>query len=342
VVARAENHRAAFAGCAEVACSCVAPEPAPAAQAGLSPPATRRPRVAVLAVGVRMRFYPATTLRHVVGAATRQGYDVDYFAMLNWNRARHQSKKIWSKGELGDGRGNPLWANVTKLAMQDHVARLARRHGARRVQLHLVEPAVTAEVPLETTRLLGRENRQHPALVNYLLKLKKVEMLWNRTLGANDGVSPYSHVVLVRDDVHWLDDIRLADFPDPHAVYSMPLGFLCDRPHLRDHPAEHVFVIGGAVADRLLRAYREYFENPSPELNSVDSTEQYWQVLAWLLGIRWELVLRNRLPYLLSMHRNVGNSTVFCIRGISQATLRRPTASCVHPSLIRHPTCADL
>merc|ERR1712096_175588 len=42
-----------------------------------------RKRIAVLVVGLKSRFYPLPTLKHVVAPAAADGYDVDYFAMLS-------------------------------------------------------------------------------------------------------------------------------------------------------------------------------------------------------------------------------------------------------------------
>lgn len=329
-VAAAERGRAAMTGCTEVSCTCVLRREGPRAK-----------RIAVMVVGVRQRYYPLTTLRHVVAPAAKQGYDVDYLAMLSWSPPLQQ-RQVWSKTYLRPSR-NPMFANSTKLAMQDYLVRRARRYGARQVQVHLMDPGVSWDpLPANLSRLLGRDTRTHPAFLNYLLRLKKVEMLWNRSRAALDPGEAYTHVILVRDDVHWVDDINLADFPDPGTVYSQPLGFLCQRPHLPSHPSEHVFVMGALAAERLLRPYTEFYDNPSPALDTVDSTEQFWYVLAALLGVKWQFVKRNRLPYFLSQHMLVGNETVFCIRGTSRAELARPTASCVHPSLVRHVACDDL
>ncbi|CAK0870042.1 unnamed protein product [Prorocentrum cordatum] len=200
--------------------------------------------------------------------------------MLSW-RPRPPGRRLWSMA--AQGSPNPTFANATPRALQDYVLRHARRLGARRVQVHIVDPGPGLD-PLEPSwrRYLGRDTKAHPAFLSYLLRLRKVEALWNVTRAAGE----YSHVVLVRDDTHFVDDVRLADFPDPSAVYSQPFGFLCSRrdpvASVPDMPSDHVLVLGGEAAGRLLGVYGEYFGNPSPLLDEVLSVEHFWLVLARL------------------------------------------------------------
>jgi len=327
-MAAADDNRAALARCQELSCSCTL---------RTSTPGTKR--LAVLVVGIRERYFPLTALRHVVGPAARQGYDVDYFAMINWNPAEFQ-RRAWSKNYLS-GAANPMFVNTTKMAAQDYIARIARHYGARKAQVHFMDPGVAWDpLPKERERrLFGRDTHVHTTFRNYLLKLKKIDLLWKRVHAALEPGEEYTRVVLMRDDVHWLADVRMDDFPDPWTVYSPPMGFLCQRPAKGDTPAEHVFVMGGPAAARLMRPYQAYNDDPSPDLDAADSTEQFWRTLAGLRGLQWELVPRDRMPYVISMYRHIGNESVFCLRGPSVNDIARPTGPCVHPSLFKHRMC---
>eukprot|EP00927_Polykrikos_kofoidii_P020558 TRINITY_DN19775_c0_g1_i2.p1 TRINITY_DN19775_c0_g1~~TRINITY_DN19775_c0_g1_i2.p1 ORF type:complete len:718 (-),score=91.79 TRINITY_DN19775_c0_g1_i2:37-2190(-) len=316
-------------------------------------------RLAVLIVGVRERFYPLPTLRHVVLPAFEAGYHVDYFCLLSW-RPAHGQRSVFSQSALR-GRSNPAFANVTKEALQDYVIRHARHHGARNVHFLLLEPDLTLD-PLGPTwsRIFGRRMRSSLAFENSVLRFKKVEMLWNMTLDLIDGNAneePYSHVLLTRDDVYWVDDVHLSLFSDPQAIYSATHDGPCKpEPGTAYRANDRAILMGGVAAMRFLNWYSDFYKTQSRQLDKATSVEEFLQLLAALKGLRWNFVPTSWLPSLLALHtvtRELSNDTSgnevkqtnrieplhFCIRGLGGNALGSPDNGCIHPALIRHPIC---
>merc|ERR1711879_783743 len=105
------------------------------------------------------------------------------------------------------------------------------------------------------------------------------------------------------DDVYWVDDVQMSNFPDPGAIYSPRFGFLCN-PDItrrraadikestgqdRDEPNMNVIMLGGDIAGRALSAYSEYYTNPSAKLDNVVSPEDFLYTLAEIKGIPYYL-----------------------------------------------------
>eukprot|EP00445_Apocalathium_hangoei_P071454 CAMPEP_0204165158 /NCGR_PEP_ID=MMETSP0361-20130328/37884_1 /ASSEMBLY_ACC=CAM_ASM_000343 /TAXON_ID=268821 /ORGANISM="Scrippsiella Hangoei, Strain SHTV-5" /LENGTH=376 /DNA_ID=CAMNT_0051122121 /DNA_START=145 /DNA_END=1273 /DNA_ORIENTATION=+ len=115
----------------EVVVRCTAQPSASAAPRG---PEARRPKVAVLVSGVRERFYGLPTLQHVVAPAAAAGYDVDYYAALNWEPSHMLEHSPWSQSWLRPV-SNPAVVNLSVGALREQLARHARHYGARRTHL---------------------------------------------------------------------------------------------------------------------------------------------------------------------------------------------------------------
>merc|ERR1711971_1178212 len=152
-------------------------------------------------------------------------------------------------------------------------------------------------------RFFGRQMKGHLAFINALLRFKKIEMLWNRTqdhMSAN-GESPYSHYLLTRDDIYWIDDVDMSLFTDPLTVYSTPFNEC--RSNNGARASDHALVLGREAASRFFPLYSEYYHNPSKHLDAAGSVEEFLQVLAKLKGLTWELVAKDQLPSFLAVHK---------------------------------------
>lgn len=295
-----------------------------------------RPRIAVLVVGLKDRFYPETTLRHVVAPAVKDGYDVDYYVLL----ALHTSREKWHSTWLFPSP-NPAFRNLTSVALQEYIAKRAGLHNASNVIVYLLRRDVTtSEVPFDLSwrRWLGRSSRIDKGLLLSLSRLKKIELLWNRTSSA--GVR-YEHTILVRDDAYWVDDLHMSHFQDSHAIYARPRGRMCAASETPWMPHDGVFVVGGQVAGLFLRVYSEYLLNPSPELDTV-KVEGFFRMLAKLKGIQFHIVRHSWLPFLLANHMWLPEwkRPVFCLRELNRSDLAEPTTDCVHPSRVRRRLCS--
>jgi len=330
----------------EIVASCVFRQEPSSSVTGFS-------RLAVLVVGVRQRFYPLPTLKHVVAPAARAGHHVDYFALLSWDSPRVTKvgyRNQWSKRWLRPSP-NPAFSNSSAEALQDYVARHARHYGAHNAYVHILGEDVTWD-PLHDSwsRFLGRDSKSHLAFYNALMRFKKVEMLWNLTAaGSPSGMGEeYSHVLLTRDDIYWVGSVHMARFPGPDVVYSPPMGSLCARVDNPDSPSDHALVMTGRAAGRFMRLYSEFYYNPSPRLDEASSVEEFLTLVAKLQRLDWEIVRRDWFPYFLAVHTQgyegevEERSPILCLRGLSKAVLERPTGVCVHPSQVLLPGCDDI
>lgn len=308
------------------------------------PEIRNRKKAAVLVVGVKDRFYPLPGLKHVVAPAVRAGYQVDYFVLLISNLARSAFSKDWLQPVPV---ANPGIANMTGRSLQDYVAKYAKHFGAHRAHVYLLESDVFADpFPDDWSRWFGRGSGASTMFFNELMRLKKIEMLWNYTAQYQvDG--EYSRVLVTRDDAFWIDDVHLEHFADPWTVYSTDFVGLCCKPATTPDllvPSDRVFVMHGRVAARFLTFYSEYYTNPRPELDVVNSVEHFQLTLARIMGFRWEIVRQDWFPFFLAMHTKGkhsgrGQAPFMCFRQASNRILSHPTGPCVHPMRVRHPFC---
>lgn len=301
-----------------------------------------RKRAAILVVGVKDRFYPLPGLKHVVAPAVRAGYQVDYFVLLISNLARSAFSKDWLRPIPV---ANPSVANLTGRSLQDYVAKYAKHFGAHRAHVYLLESDVRADpFPEHWSRWFGRSSGASTMFFNELMRLKKIEMLWNYTAQSQaDG--EYSRVLVTRDDAFWIDDVHLDHFSDPWTVYSTDFAGLCCKPATTPDllvPSDRVFVMHGRVAARFLALYTEYYRNPSPALDEVNSVEHFQLTLARSMGFRWEIVRQDWFPFFLAMHtkgRHPARPPSLCLRQATTRILSHPTGPCIHPMRVRHPFC---
>jgi len=240
-----------------------------------------------------------------------------------------------------------MFANSTTAMLENYIVRHARHYGARHVSLIVLPDEMQKQdLPMsweDWPRKLGKPWRARLDVGRVLLWWKSIEMLWNQTM-ASQSENSYNHVVVVRSDIFWLDDLQISLFPDTNAAYSGSFGNLCHwyaRPTIAD---DRVMVMGGAIASQLLgKIYTEYYYNPSKELNEVECSEHFWQTLARLKGIAWNIVRKDWLPYfpIVHMKKPKVDDAFPCLRGINRSTLESPTRECIHPAKVPLAFCED-
>lgn len=291
--------------------------------------------------GVVDRFYPITLLRHVVRPAVRAGCTVDLFVMLFPALLEGAFKSYWYRPVP-----NPLFANATPVQLEEYVMRHARKSGARRTIFYRQNFLRLDPLPRDPSwsRWFRHGERGHPALTRNLLWLQNIEMMWNWTRGF-EGSSRYTHVVLARSDLHWIDDVDLELFADPSRVYSRRFASaLCKKPRRREPlPDDKFLVVGRRVADAALRPYTAYFHDTDPQLDGAQSNEEFLGAVARLSGVAWKYVRKSLMPYFPALHmQQPGLKEPFlCLRGARMRHLMHPTDTCVHPSKVRLPFCED-
>jgi len=311
------------------------------AQLALAEP--RQEALAVLVVGVRERFYFLPTLRHVVAPAARAGLRVDYFVSLNWEASHMTTSSHWSKSWL-NAMPNPEVTNLTVEALRDRLVRHARHFGARSMQMIVLESFPPRLLKFNGTRrrFFGCRSAEHPNVVNALKRYWQTESLWNLTK-SNPAVT-YDRVLLTRDDIFWVDDFHIEQFPDTWKVYSTDAAGICDKP--LGIPNDRAIVIGGHVADSFFSMYSDYFHNRDRGLDKAKCGEQFLFALAQSRGVSWKIVPPNWFPFSIAMHtvdskEEEPGKTTMCLRHPSKGRLQAPRSPCVHPSLIRHALCED-
>mmetsp|Transcript_8290 Transcript_8290/g.15448 ORF Transcript_8290/g.15448 Transcript_8290/m.15448 type:complete len:119 (-) Transcript_8290:38-394(-) len=108
------------------------------------------------------------------------------------------------------------------------------------------------------------------------------------------------------------------------------------------HVSDKAIMLGGEAAKSFLLLNREYWGNPSQELDTAQFIEDYLRILAQVLGLKWQVVTHAWLPHFLSVHVQVQEGPPeFCLRGISRRLLVQPVSDCVHPSLVPYRSCDD-
>jgi len=227
---------------------------------------SRRPgyrRLLVLVAGVTERFYPIPTLRYVVAPAVRAGYTVDYYAVLSMDATGGQAFRAYWYAPVG----NPEFANYTAQDLETYIIRRAWFYGASRAGVMLLPNEVELDVlpshVFANQRLLVAEKngiRESTGKFDasdtfwlFLMKMKKVELLWNWTVG-NRMDRSYDHVVWTRSDAYWVDDLKMEHFPDHARVYSRPWGNLCSKPFGERAINDQTFVLGGCTERGMWRA----------------------------------------------------------------------------------------
>lgn len=345
--------------------------PLPAESTSLTAPlhGHRLKRLAVLVVGMVPRFYPMTTLKHVVAPAAKAGYVVDYYALLAWAPPpdqQHRGDAVWQRSGRLHPVPNPAIANLTLPELHAYIARRAQHAGARSAKAWLVDESVPSEWLPEHSQV-GRCVRRMDVwrgtcatdskIFNVLARFRKIEMLWNRTVAslpidfAGTPGAYYDQVLLTRDDAHWVDDVDLGHFSNPLAVYAPVGGGLCGEP-LPYKSNDFVQVMGGQAADLFLQPHTTFYTyGPNDLLDNAASAELFLEAVALVHGLQFIKVRQDWLPLYLGLHTRYFSDVsgeelplFFCLRVGSMPTpfdVREPLGPCVHPSRIQHPFCFE-
>lgn len=299
----------------------------------------RSKRLAVLVGGPKERFYPIPTLRHVVAPAAKAGFSVDFYVMLAASLPGSSFKAYWYRPVA-----NPWIANLSQERVEEYVVRHASHYGASRVHLSLQHKVALDSLPQSSnwTRWLGHSGRTVQALHRNLLWLQNFEMLWNWTEQVA-GPGAYDQYLLVRSDIHWVQDLDLTGMQSPFEVYSKPFGPLCLKKHIADVPDDRAFLVGGKVAKDIFTAHTAYYNEASGLLDSATRIEDFIIKVARLRGVRWNLMRADLWPFWpgLHMRQPEWSQPLLCLRGIRRSALENPTGDCVHPKVVRYPFCDD-
>ena len=160
--------------------------------------------------------------------------------------------------------------NLSAELLVEKVTRLARHYGAHYVDIGQRKDAIVLPDPLPASPNQGAVGDGGPDSRRLLLRLLKLETLWNYTeavairLAQKAGMvvqtmgDYYSHVVLSRDDLFLADDVHLRNFPDEGAIYSRRFGFLCRKPTAVG-PNDQLIIFGGRAASSMLRPFSAFF-----------------------------------------------------------------------------------
>lgn len=297
-------------------------------------------RLLVLVVGLVERFYPLSTLRHIVAPAAKAGYQVDYYVALSrGNPAPLQYRAKWYAPVP-----NPFFENYSANEIEEYVVAEAKSAGARRVGVVIKTSERLEPLPMRIflkRRWMGEKvawDAQgvhiHPNLGLALMRFRKLEELWNWTAGHRQQAE-YDHVVWTRSDAWWYEDLDIRKFPDPMGVYGRSRGYPCKQEPGDPAIGDHSYVVGGRVAQRFLTPLSAYMWNPSRRLQEgVGSIETFLERTAELAGARVVLVPMGAIPMLHMMHRNVDpfsaakGSPVVCIRGVGERDVLSPNCDC--------------
>ena len=323
--------------------------------------AGQRGRLAVLVTGIKDRYYPRSAFKHVVVPAAREGYEVDYFALLDWqpsvatNRITGEAIGAFNPMHADNKRENrsvssPQFANASVRQGLSLVTRLARASGAS--FLYLQFGGVQEDPPLHgCNRYLGRGSAEVMDYRRTRFAYKTVEFLWNLTLerSKREGVTAYTHVLWQREDAHWVDDLRLELFRNPWAVSGISVYGVCNAvPNFptESYISDKVFLVGGVAAMSFFKLYDLVnCGNPSHELSQVERPEQFIVKATQALGLEFHELPWNSLPVIIGRHMKIYGyadiAVVFCLK-FSRSCLFRPSGSRVAASIVPYRGCEEV
>ncbi|CAE7939376.1 unnamed protein product, partial [Symbiodinium necroappetens] len=285
--------------------------------------AGQRGRLAVLVTGIKNRYYPRSAFKHVVAPAAREGYEVDYFALLDWksaittDRITGQAVGVFNPLHANNKREarslpNPQFANASVRQGLSLVSRLARASGASSLYLQFLDPGLQEDPPRQgCNRYLGQGSAE---VMNYRrtrLTYKNVEILWNITLERlkRQGLAAYNHVLWQREDAHWVSDLRLDLFRDPWTVSGFSMSGACEAaPSIlpEGHISDKVFLAGEVAASSFFKLYDLVnCGNPNPELSRVRHPEHFIVEATRALGLKFQVAQRDREIQNQAPHREV-------------------------------------
>ena len=234
-------------------------------------------RLAILITGIKDRYYPRSVFKHVVAPAARAGCQVDYYALLDWEKTimvdRLTSEAVGlfnpiktGTGEDGGSVPNPQVVNASMHQVLSLVARYARQYGVAHLFLRFLRPGLKEDPPrIGCRRYLGQGSAN---VLNYRrtrLTFKNVQLLWEVVQGRlqreSQGARParYTHVLWQREDMHWTADLNLAHFTDPGSVYGYAMVRRCEPVPVgaarNGNFADKTLLVGGVAAMSFFRLY---------------------------------------------------------------------------------------
>eukprot|EP00439_Symbiodinium_sp_Y106_P038861 s1701_g4.t1 len=320
-------------------------------------------RLAVLVTGIKDRYYPRSSFRHVVMPAAQEGYEVDYYALLDWqptvapDQMAEQRNAVFNPGQIhtkreGRSVSNPQLANASLRQGLSLVSRLARAYGASRLYLQFLQPGLKEDPPWHgCNRYLGRGTALHIDYRRTRFAYKNVEFLWNISLQMlqREGLASYTHVLWQREDVHWVSDMHLDLCRDPWAVYGRVVSNVCkpEANHPREvYSSDKVFLAGGEAARSFFKLYDLVnCGNPGHELSQVVSPEEFVIEAARVLGLKFHEVPWISMPYIIARHMKIYGQAdidaVFCLK-FSRSCLFRPGGSFVSAIQVPYRGCEDI
>jgi len=275
---------------------------------GREPRALLRPkmRLAVIVAGLKNRFYPLPLLRHVVGPAAKAGWEVDLFVSL----CAHSSSRF-NHSDFGaywyKPTPNPRFTNYTTSEFQRYFAGHARYWGAHQTSLFLRDRDHVVGSPPKKRRFTGIS---HERMMRFALRLWSIEVVWKWM--QKHGFKGYDVVMVVREDVYFVDDVDPSRFIEPNTFFAVGLHQYCRvDPTLAHLVDDRVLVFGHAAAPAMLNLLTEWYTHPSPRLDNLGAPAEIF------FG-RLAVVHRHKLP-------------VLCLRGGTVAHLLHPQGPCLSP-----------
>mmetsp|Transcript_174017 Transcript_174017/g.557889 ORF Transcript_174017/g.557889 Transcript_174017/m.557889 type:complete len:357 (+) Transcript_174017:124-1194(+) len=295
---------------------------------GREPRALLRPkrRLAIIVAGLKNRFYPLPLLRHVVGPAAKAGWEVDLFVSL----CTHSSPRF-NHSEFGaywyKPTPNPRFTNYTTSEFQRYFAGHARYWGAHRTSLFLRDRDHVVGSPPKKRRFTGIS---HERVMRSALRLWSTEVVWRWM--QEHGFKGYDVVMVVREDVYFVDDVDPSRFTEPNTFFARGFHQYCRVDPIHSHLVDdRVLVFGRAAAPAMLNLLTEWYTHPSPRLDSLGAPEVFFGRLAKEKGLAVSLVPGDWLPFFAALHMRVHKTSLpmLCFRDGTTAHLVHPQGPCV-------------
>ena len=256
--------------------------------------------LAILVTGLKNRFYPRSTFKHVVRPAVRAGYTVDYFGLIDWIKTTmvnydpeemdfgtfNRAKTLeWERSAP-----NLQFANASKEQVFNLLARYARFYGASNMFLTFVDPGIQEDFPppLWCNRYLGFGTAMHPIFRRTRMGYKNLQILWNLVQDSlrlkGKTATAFTKFLWLRDDMYWMSDLNLDDFPEPRAVYAPRQGSPCRRaPAVQrlqpDDISDKAIIIGADAARKFFQLYDIANCKILGSERRLDSEKQFWSPL---------------------------------------------------------------
>ena len=228
------------------------PHPFPSPPSALVSQRKAPQSVAIIVTGTTSRFLLNSTVNHVLNPLIKNGFQVDYYALLTTSSSpAYRQEMQYTSYTVGD----PLFRNkdISKTAT-DAIANAGAKVQAFLVQQEAVDLEVKKlEQKRNASRLryAGRDSdflfptldlsagpRQMAANRNMIKVISNQQYLWDEKLLPIEATrGRYNYIMILGDDTYWLQDFNLtkliATGPDADA-YALS----CDAREPRMHPQE--------------------------------------------------------------------------------------------------------